>query len=152
MVAPGCWLERTSGGDVVPNSLDFRTKEPSSKALVHALACSAMCEPWLHGFEPLLSHTRAGQGRDHIRTSDEPVPRRRCMVRAEELVVETFLVGPLQMRCSVVCDTATGDTVVIDAVTNLSGSSHGTTTVKVLDPTGRALRPVRAGDRTVWPC
>ena len=37
------------------------------------------------------------------------------MVRAEDLVVETFFVGPLQMRCSVVCDTSTGDTVVIDA-------------------------------------
>ena len=37
------------------------------------------------------------------------------MVRAQDLVVESFLVGPLQMRCSVVCDRATGDTVVIDA-------------------------------------
>ena len=37
------------------------------------------------------------------------------MVRAKDLVVETFFVGPLQMRCSVVCDTSTGDTVVIDA-------------------------------------
>ena len=29
-------------------------------------------------------------------------------------LIENFLVGPLQMRCSVVTDCATGDTVIID--------------------------------------
>ena len=29
-------------------------------------------------------------------------------------IIENFLVGPLQMRCSVVTDCATGDTVIID--------------------------------------
>ena len=72
------------------------------------------------------------------------------MVRAEDLVVETFFVGPLQMRCSVVCDTSTGDTVVIDAgdepdrliAWNDEGEGTGPNW-------SSAPGPVRAGDRTV---
>ncbi|MGB1624471.1 MAG: MBL fold metallo-hydrolase, partial [Candidatus Poseidoniaceae archaeon] len=72
------------------------------------------------------------------------------MVRAEDLVVETFFVGPLQMRCSVVCDTSTGDTVVIDAGDEpdrlIAWNDHG----QGAGPNwSSAPGPVRAGDRTV---
>ena len=58
-------------------------------------------------------------------------------------LIENFLVGPLQMRCSVVTDVDTGDTVIIDGVMNHSDSSIGSNLAVEQDLIGQRIQKMR---------